>query len=73
MIKYARKKTSHIIKIDLRGQQGNAFYILGVAAKLSKTMGLDSEKVRKEMTSGDYENLIKVFDNYFGHLVILYR
>ena len=73
MIKYASKKTSHLIEIDLNGSQGNAFYILGVARKLSKSMGLDSEKIRNEMTSGDYENLIKVFDSYFGHYVILYR
>jgi hypothetical protein len=29
--------------------------------------------VVKEMTSGDYENLIEVFDRYFGSFVILER
>ena len=24
-----------------------------------------------DMTKGDYENLVQVFDDYFGHLVIL--
>jgi hypothetical protein len=34
---------------------------------------LDSNKIREEMMSGDYENLVKVFDSYFGDFVILYR
>jgi hypothetical protein len=32
-----------------------------------------SEKILKEMQSGDYENLIEVFDRHFGHFVILER
>ena len=25
------------------------------------------------MTDGDYDNLVKVFDKYFGHIVDLYK
>lgn len=32
-----------------------------------------AEKVVTEMTSGDYENLVQVFDRYFGSFVILER
>jgi hypothetical protein len=32
-----------------------------------------SEKILKEMQSGDYEHLIEVFDRHFGHFVILER
>jgi hypothetical protein len=32
-----------------------------------------AEKILKEMQSGDYENLIEVFDRHFGHFVILER
>jgi hypothetical protein len=32
-----------------------------------------AEKILKEMQSGDYENLIRVFDRHFGHFVILER
>ncbi len=32
-----------------------------------------ADDIVEEMKSGDYENLIKVFDNYFGSIVTLYR
>ena len=32
-----------------------------------------AEQVVGEMTSGDYENLVEVFDRYFGSFVILER
>lgn len=60
-------------KIDLTGPDGNAFFLLGTAAKWGKQMGLDVEKVNEEMTSGDYENLISVFDKYFGSICDLER
>ena len=61
------------IEIDLTGPEGNAFYLLGLAGKLCKDFGLEWEVVTKEMQSGDYENLLEVFDNYFGEVVDLYR
>ena len=69
-----KKKTpSASIEIDLTGPQGNAFYLLGTASKLAKQLGFDSKEIQSEMMSGDYENLVKVFDSYFGNFVILYR
>lgn len=61
------------IHIDLNGQQGNAFYLLGLVQNLSKQLGLDAEQVQKEMMASDYENLVQVFDKYFSTLVTLYR
>jgi hypothetical protein len=34
---------------------------------------MDWSSICDEMRSGDYENLVQVFDNNFGHLVTLYR
>jgi hypothetical protein len=31
------------------------------------------ERIIQEMKMGDYEDAIRVFDNYFGHIVILER
>ena len=73
MIKSAQQLENKPIEINLLGEQGNAFYLLGVASKLAKQLGLDSKQVQAEMMSSDYENLIKVFDGYFGDYVILYR
>jgi hypothetical protein len=70
-IKQKVKKTG--IEIDLSGPQGNAFYLMGVAQDLSKQLGLDSKSIIDEMMSGDYENLINVFDSNFGSIVTLYR
>ena len=62
--------------IDLTGPDGNAYYILGTAMKLCKQIGISSERtdeILDEMKSSDYENLIKVFDKYFGKLIDLER
>ena len=61
------------ITIDLTGPQGNAFYLLGTASNLAKQLGFDGKEIQTEMMNGDYENLIRVFDSYFGSFVTLYR
>jgi len=71
MIK-TKKKTS-TIEIDLTGPDGNAFYLLGFASKLANSLGMNSESIVSEMKSGDYENLVQVFDKNFGSLITLYR
>jgi hypothetical protein len=67
------KPKSNGITIDLTGPQGNAFYLLGTAKNLAKQLGLNEVEIMEEMKSGDYENLIKVFDHYFGSVVTLYK
>jgi|TARA_B100000963_G_scaffold322563_1_gene306705 hypothetical protein len=57
--------------IDLDGSAGNAFYLLGSAQGLCNDLGLDGNQVIEEMKSGDYINLIKTFDKYFGSVVTL--
>lgn len=57
--------------IDLTGPEGNAFCLMGYARRFSRQLGLDSEKVIGEMMRGDYQNLVNVFDGYFGDFVIL--
>ena len=59
--------------IDLTGPDGNAFALLGYAKNFSNQLNLDFKKISNEMTSGDYENLLEVFDSYFGTFVILER
>lgn len=51
---------------------GNAFYILGVAQQLMKDLeysSQDAEAVLDEMKSGDYENLVSVFNQTFSDYV----
>lgn len=61
------------IEIDLTGSEGNAFVLLGYASKFCKQFGRDFAPIQKEMTSGDYEHLLDVFDREFGDFVTLYR
>ena len=61
------------IVIDLTGPDGNAFVLLGKATNLAKQLKFDEKKITDEMMSGDYEELLEVFDRYFGDYVILER
>lgn len=61
------------IEIDLTGPEGNAYFLLSTAKNFAEQIGLDSNEVLNEMKTGDYENLIEVFDSYFGDFVDLYR
>ena len=67
------KKQSLGIEIDLTGPDGNAFVLIGTAGNLAKQLGMDASEIQKQMMSGDYENLIKVFDDKFGSVVTMYR
>jgi hypothetical protein len=71
MIKSKIEKSG--IEIDLTGPDGNAFVLIGTAGNLAKQLGLDAKAIREEMMKGDYENLVNVFDKYFGDFVTLYR
>jgi hypothetical protein len=61
------------IVIDLTGPEGNAFVLMGYASRFAKQLGWDADQIITEMQAGDYENLIEVFDGYFGDFVILER
>mgnify|MGYP003653122575 FL=1 len=67
------KPTESGITIDLTGPQGNAYYLLGTAKNLAKQLDLNGLVIMEDMQSGDYENLLEVFDNHFGNIVTLYR
>jgi hypothetical protein len=67
------KQTQSEIIIDLTGPDGNAYALLAYAKRLAQQLDLDFNQIKDEMTSGDYENLLEVFDNNFGEFVILER
>jgi len=73
-----KKTEKNKIVVDLTGQDGNAFCLIKLASDLCKKLNrvgadLNFDTIYKDMTNGDYENLVQVFDDYFGHLVILER
>ena len=72
MIREKQNKVSELV-IDLTGPDGNAFALIGIAKRLASKLSLDFGTIQEEMKSGDYENLINVFDKAFGDFVILER
>jgi len=52
-------------KLQLIGQDGNAFYILGKAQKVAKANDMDWEKIKAEATSSDYNHLLFTMMKYF--------
>jgi hypothetical protein len=74
MIREKQEKTGPIV-IDLTGPDGNAFALMTYAKKFATQLGWKDRGAAliNEMISGDYEHLLKVFDNAFGELVILER
>ena len=61
------------IVIDITGPDGNAFALMGYARRFCRQLGMDSGPIITDMMSGDYENLLEVFDRNFGHFVVLER
>ena len=59
--------------IDLTGPDGNAFSLMAYAQDFAKQLNFNSKEILDEMQSDDYENLVSVFDKYFGDYVILER
>jgi hypothetical protein len=59
--------------IDLTGPDGNAFALMGYATRYGRQMDLDISALMTEMMSGDYENLVAVFDREFGSIFTLLR
>ena len=71
--KKIHKHQGEPIIIDLTGPDGNAFALLAYAKKFSQDLDKPYGDLLKQMQSGDYENLIQVFDDAFGDFVILER
>jgi hypothetical protein len=69
----SKSEMSGTHEIDLTGPDGNAFVLMGYAKNYAKQLGLDGTAIVSEMMSGDYEDLVNVFEREFGSFVTLYR
>lgn len=74
------KQNTGKIEIDLTGPDGNVFYLLAMAKKLAKTLNdrreneyLVWDEIKEDMMSSDYDHAVDVFEEHFGHIVIMYR
>ena len=71
----SKQETNQPIIIDLTGPDGNAFALMAYARRFATQLGWKDRgsALIENMMSGDYENLLEVFDNAFGEFVILER
>lgn len=63
--------------VNLRGPHGNAWSLLGLAKNLIRQLNpynpeRYNDSILDEMKAGDYENLLEVFELYFGDYFTLY-
>ncbi len=72
MVIRAKQPVSEVV-IDITGPDGNAFVLMGYAKRFARQLDLDDKAIINEMMRGDYENLLSVFDKYFGDYVVLER
>ena len=74
MIRQKQKHSGPVI-IDLTGPDGNAFALMAYAKRFATQLGWKDKGALtiNKMMSGDYENLLEVFDKAFGEFVILER
>lgn len=63
-IRKRRKNEKQVI--DLSGPEGNAFNLMGIVSQLYRSHPHLKDHILKEMQSGDYDNLVRVFDLYLG-------
>jgi len=61
------------IQIDLNGPDGNAYNLGSIAKGFCEQLDWEWKPIWDEMTSGNYENLLKVFEKKFGSIVKLVR
>ena len=67
-----RRKTERKPVINLDGPDGNAYALMAYAKRFAKDMGyVSDEAILNLMMDGDYTNLVRTFDKYFGEFVIL--
>jgi hypothetical protein len=66
------KQTQSQTIIDLTGPDGNAFALMACAKRFATQLGWKDKGAAliNEMMSGDYENLLQVFDRAFGEFVL---
>ena len=76
MIRSSKELENRKTKIDLRGRDGNAFVLLGYVDTIGAQINIPKRvrnDIKKTMMMGNYDQLIKTFDIWFGNYVDLYK
>ena len=69
-----RESKNSVPVINLDGPDGNALALMAYAKLYARDVGYASDEIEymvAKMRSGDYKNLVKVFDEYFDGYVVL--
>ena len=57
--------------VDIDGPAGNAIWLMNIANKLGKRLGLNTVGIVKQMQEDDYTHALKVFNENFSEYVTL--
>jgi hypothetical protein len=57
--------------IHLDRVKNGAYHLVGIASEKSVELGLDKDSILEEMTRSNVENLVEVFQKYFGNYFLL--
>ena len=68
-LKIKEEKRFEKIQLDLTGEDGNVFYVMGLGKKIADKIGIDFDPICKDMMSKDYGHAIRVFEKHFGDFV----
>lgn len=74
MIRKKEENPETRIVVDLTGPEGNAFWLIALAEKLGRRLGVDPKRrgeINAEMYAGDYDNLIEVLEREYGDYIVL--
>lgn len=58
-------------EININSEEGNAYYLIATARRLSKECGAEFADLFAEMMKGSYTDLLTVFAKRFGRLIRL--
>ena len=59
------------LTIDLSGPDGNAYALMGYATDLARQLQVPVEPIIRDMKSGDYDNLVYVFEQNFPVVTLI--
>jgi hypothetical protein len=59
------RDSQHGLTIDLAGPDGNAFALMGYVSQYAKQMEKNADEIIADMTTGDYNHLLTVFEREF--------
>lgn len=73
---HSRNKKAKKIQIDLSGNDGNVFVLIGISDSIGQQLRLspeDRDAIRADMMSSDYEHAVATLEKNYGAFIDIYE